>query len=60
MPSHWHNIKMHSIITRQTKQRESIWEMLQAIPRSDFIVIGSHLTTTLVQMLPHFQNIYGN
>ena len=35
----------------------NLWELLKAISRSDFIIIGSHLTTKLEQTMPLFQNI---
>ena len=48
------------MLSHQTNQIKCTLELLRVISRSDFIIIGSHLTTKIVQTIPPFQNIYGN
>ena len=54
------DIYINALYYHQTNQIKCISELLRVIPKSDFIIIGSRLTTKVVQTMPHFQNIFGN
>ena len=50
---------MNAPYCHQIKQIKCASELLRVISRSDFIIIGSYLTTKVAQTILPFQNIMG-